>query len=68
VTEASRPRARHHDHADRQQLAGAERLTEDDEAALAGFVVLDQDLGARELLAIAMVVVASAGAASLSDR
>jgi inner membrane transporter RhtA len=37
-------------------------------AALAGFVVLDQDLGARELLAIAMVVMASAGAASLSHR
>ena len=37
-------------------------------AALAGFVVLDQHLGARELLAIAMVVVASAGAASLSHR
>jgi inner membrane transporter RhtA len=37
-------------------------------AALAGFMVLDQDLGARELLAIAMVVVASAGAASLSHR
>jgi inner membrane transporter RhtA len=35
-------------------------------AVLAGFVVLDQDLGARELLAIAMVIVASAGAASLS--
>src|SRR5215216_3644504 len=33
-------------------------------AALAGLVVLGQDLGARELLAIAMVVVASAGAAS----
>ena len=33
-------------------------------AALAGFVVLDQALGARELLAIAMVVVASAGAAA----
>jgi inner membrane transporter RhtA len=31
-------------------------------AALAGFVVLAQDLGARELVAIAMVVVASAGA------
>jgi inner membrane transporter RhtA len=31
-------------------------------AALAGFVVLEQDLGARELIAIAMVVVASAGA------
>jgi inner membrane transporter RhtA len=37
-------------------------------AALAGFVVLGQDLGARELLAIAMVVVASAGAAGLSGR
>jgi inner membrane transporter RhtA len=37
-------------------------------AALAGFVVLDQGLGTRELLAIAMVVVASAGAASLSHR
>ncbi len=37
-------------------------------AALAGFVVLGQDLGARELLAIAMVVVASAGAAGLSHR
>jgi inner membrane transporter RhtA len=35
-------------------------------AALAGLVVLGQDLGARELLAIGMVVVASAGAASLS--
>jgi inner membrane transporter RhtA len=35
-------------------------------AALAGFLVLDQALGARELLAIAMVVVASAGAAGLS--
>ena len=32
-------------------------------AALAGFVVLGQDLGARELVAIAMVVAASAGAA-----
>jgi inner membrane transporter RhtA len=37
-------------------------------AALAGLVVLGQDLGARELLAITMVVVASAGAASLSHR
>ena len=37
-------------------------------AALAGFVVLDQDLGARELLAVAMVVVASAGAATLGHR
>jgi inner membrane transporter RhtA len=37
-------------------------------AALAGFVVLDQDLGAREIAAIAMVVAASAGAASLSRR
>ena len=34
-------------------------------AALAGLVVLGQDLGAREILAIGMVVVASAGAASL---
>ncbi|HZH25533.1 MAG TPA: EamA family transporter [Solirubrobacteraceae bacterium] len=37
-------------------------------AALAGFVVLGQDLGARELVAIAMVVAASAGAAALSGR
>jgi inner membrane transporter RhtA len=37
-------------------------------AALAGFVVLDQALGGREVLAIAMVVVASAGAASFSHR
>ena len=37
-------------------------------AALAGFVVLGQDLGARDLVAIAMVIVASAGAASLSHR
>jgi inner membrane transporter RhtA len=37
-------------------------------AVLAGFVVLDQELGARELVAIAMVVVASAGAAGLSHR
>lgn len=37
-------------------------------AALAGFVVLGQALGARDLLAIAMVIVASAGAASLSHR
>ena len=37
-------------------------------AALVGFVALDQDLAARDLLAIAMVVVASAGAASLSHR
>jgi inner membrane transporter RhtA len=37
-------------------------------AALAGFLVLDQDLGPPELLGIAMVVVASAGAASLSHR
>jgi inner membrane transporter RhtA len=37
-------------------------------AALAGFVVLGQALSAGELLAIAMVVVASAGAASLSHR
>jgi len=37
-------------------------------AVLAGFVVLGQDLGAPELVAIAMVVVASAGAAALSAR
>ncbi len=37
-------------------------------AALAGFVVLDQDLGGRDLTAIAMVVVASAGAAAFSHR
>jgi inner membrane transporter RhtA len=37
-------------------------------AALAGFALLGQDLGARELVAIAMVVVASAGAAALSGR
>ena len=37
-------------------------------AALAGLVILGQELGARELLAIGMVVVASAGAASLGHR
>src|SRR5215217_4522113 len=37
-------------------------------AALAGLVVLGQDLGAREVVAIGMVVVASAGAAALSHR
>ena len=37
-------------------------------AALVGFMALGQDLGARELLAIAMVVVASTGSASLSRR
>jgi inner membrane transporter RhtA len=37
-------------------------------AAIVGVVALDQHLGARELLAIGMVVVASAGAASLSHR
>jgi inner membrane transporter RhtA len=37
-------------------------------AALAGFVLLGQGLGPRQLLAIAMVVVASAGAASLGHR
>ena len=37
-------------------------------AALAGFLVLHQDLGPRDLLGIAMVIVASAGAASLSHR
>jgi inner membrane transporter RhtA len=37
-------------------------------AALAGFLLLDQDLGGRELVAIAMVITASAGAAGLSHR
>ena len=37
-------------------------------AALAGFVMLGQGLGAREVLAIAMVVVASAGAAIFSHQ
>jgi inner membrane transporter RhtA len=37
-------------------------------AALAGFVVLGQELGRAELVAIAMVVVASAGAAGLGGR
>ena len=37
-------------------------------AAVVGFVALHQDLGARELIAIVMVVVASAGAASLGHR
>jgi inner membrane transporter RhtA len=37
-------------------------------AALFGFVVLGQALGAREVAAIAMVVVASAGATALSHR
>jgi inner membrane transporter RhtA len=37
-------------------------------ATLAGFVVLGQALGAAELVAIAMVVAASAGAAGLSGR
>ena len=37
-------------------------------AALAGFVVLSQALGAREVIGIAMVVVASAGAAGIGHR
>jgi len=37
-------------------------------AALAGFVVLGQHLGAPELLAVATVVLASAGALTLGDR
>jgi inner membrane transporter RhtA len=37
-------------------------------AALAGFLVLGQDLGARELVAIALVVAASAGATLVSGR
>ena len=37
-------------------------------AALSGFLVLGQQLGARDVFAIAMVVVASAGATALSHR
>jgi inner membrane transporter RhtA len=37
-------------------------------AALAGFAVLHQDLVARDVVGIAMVIVASAGAAGLSHR
>jgi inner membrane transporter RhtA len=37
-------------------------------AALAGFLVLGQQLGVRDVLAIAMVVVASVGATALSHR
>jgi inner membrane transporter RhtA len=37
-------------------------------AALTGFVLLDQSLGASEVLAIAMVITASAGAARLGHR
>jgi inner membrane transporter RhtA len=37
-------------------------------AALVGFVLLRQDLGSLEILAIALVVIASAGAAALSHR
>lgn len=37
-------------------------------AAVVGFVALQQELGPRDVLAIAMVVVASAGAASLGHR
>ena len=37
-------------------------------AAIVGFIALGQELGLRELVAIAMVVVASAGAAALSHR
>jgi inner membrane transporter RhtA len=37
-------------------------------AALAGFLVLRQDLDARDILGITLVVVASAGAASLGHR
>jgi inner membrane transporter RhtA len=37
-------------------------------AAMAGFVMLGQDLGPREVLAIGMVIVASAGSAGLSHR
>ena len=37
-------------------------------AAVVGFVVLGQALGAREVAAIGMVVAASAGSAGLSHR
>jgi inner membrane transporter RhtA len=37
-------------------------------AALAGWIVLGQDLATRDVVAIAMVVAASAGAAGLSGR
>jgi len=37
-------------------------------AAVAGFLVLNQALGVREVIGIAMVVVASAGAAGLRHR
>ncbi len=37
-------------------------------AAVVGFIALGQELGLRDLVAIAMVVVASAGAAALSHR
>jgi inner membrane transporter RhtA len=37
-------------------------------AAVVGFIALGQELGLRELFAIAMVVGASAGAAALSHR
>jgi inner membrane transporter RhtA len=37
-------------------------------AALAGFAVLHQDLVARDVVGIAMVIVASAGAVGLSHR
>ena len=36
-------------------------------AALAGFVVLDQDLAARDWIAIGLVVIASAGASTLDE-
>ena len=49
-------------------IQGEGALAEPDLLGSALVVALDQDLGARELLAIAMVVVASAGAASLSHR
>jgi inner membrane transporter RhtA len=37
-------------------------------AALSGWIVLGQDLASRDVVAIAMVVAASAGAAGLSGR
>ena len=48
--------------ASRRNVFGVLMSMEPAVAALAGFVVLGQDLGAREIVAIALVVAASAGA------
>ena len=45
-----------------RQVFGVLMSLEPAVAALAGFLVLDQALGARELLAIALVIAASIGA------